>query len=81
MVELALPERNSKTWFSQTLTEGKVWPKPQGANRTREFKVYRWSPDDDAKNPRVDTYMSTWTIAGRWCSTRSSRSRTRSIRR
>jgi succinate dehydrogenase / fumarate reductase iron-sulfur subunit len=48
MVELALP-KNSQ------VTEGKVWPKPQGANRTREFKVYRWSPDDDA-NPRVDTY-------------------------
>jgi succinate dehydrogenase / fumarate reductase iron-sulfur subunit len=48
MVELALP-KNSQ------VTEGKVWPKPQGANRTREFKIYRWSPDDDA-NPRVDTY-------------------------
>ena len=35
MVELALP-KNSQ------VTEGKVWPKPQGANRTREFKIYRW---------------------------------------
>ena len=48
MVELTLP-RNSK------VGEGKVWPKPDGANRIREFKVYRWSPDDDA-NPQVDTY-------------------------
>jgi succinate dehydrogenase / fumarate reductase iron-sulfur subunit len=62
MVELALP-KNSQ------VTEGKVWPKPQGANRTREFKIYRWSPDDDA-NPRVDTYTWTWTIAGRWFWTR-----------
>ena len=47
MVELALP-KNSR------ITEGKVWPKPEGAN-VREFGIYRWSPDDDA-NPRVDTY-------------------------
>ncbi|NNJ73638.1 MAG: succinate dehydrogenase iron-sulfur subunit [Anderseniella sp.] len=48
MVELTLP-KNSQ------VGDGKVWPKPDGANRTREFKVYRWSPDDDA-NPQVDTY-------------------------
>ena len=48
MVELALP-KNSQ------MTEGKTWPKPAGAKNLREFRVYRWSPDDDA-NPRVDTY-------------------------
>src|SRR3546814_10070214 len=25
------------------------------AKRVREFKIYRWSPDDD-ENPRLDTY-------------------------
>ena len=48
MVEFALP-KNSR------ITGGKVWPKPQGATETREFKVYRWNPDD-GKNPGVDTY-------------------------
>jgi len=48
MVELALP-KNSK------ITEGKKYPAPTGAKRTKTFKVYRWSPDDDA-NPRVDEY-------------------------
>ena len=48
MVEFALP-KNSK------ISGGKEWPKPHGANDTREFKVYRWNPDD-GKNPSVDTY-------------------------
>jgi succinate dehydrogenase / fumarate reductase iron-sulfur subunit len=48
MVELALP-KNSQ------ITEGKVWPKPAGATNTREFRVYRWSPDD-GKNPSIDTF-------------------------
>jgi len=48
MVELALP-KNSQ------ITEGKTWPKPQGATNLREYRIYRWSPDDDA-NPRIDTY-------------------------
>ena len=50
MVELALP-RNSK------IKKGKVWNKPSGAEKktAKEFKVYRWSPDDN-ENPRVDTY-------------------------
>ena len=48
MVELTLP-RNSK------VGQGKVWPKPEGAANLREYKVYRWSPDDD-QNPHVDTY-------------------------
>jgi succinate dehydrogenase / fumarate reductase iron-sulfur subunit len=48
MAEFTLP-KNSR------VTEGKAWPKPQGAAETREFRVYRWNPDD-GKNPRVDTY-------------------------
>src|SRR6266516_3542937 len=49
MVEFALP-RNSR------ITGGRTWPKPAGATETREFKVYRWNPDD-GKNPGVDTYF------------------------
>ena len=48
MVELALP-KNSK------VGTGKTWDKPEGANNVREFKIYRWNPDD-GENPRVDTY-------------------------
>jgi len=48
MVELALP-KNSQ------VTEGKKYPAPAGAKRIKTFKVYRWSPDDDA-NPRIDEY-------------------------
>ena len=43
MVELTLPKNSQPK-------PGKVWPKPQGAKNTREFKIYRWSPDD-AENP------------------------------
>ena len=49
MVEFALP-KNSR------ISGGKSWPKPVGATETREFKVYRWNPDD-GKNPSVDTYF------------------------
>jgi succinate dehydrogenase / fumarate reductase, iron-sulfur subunit len=48
MVELTLP-KNSK------VTEGKTWPHAPGAKHEREFRIYRWSPDD-TENPRVDTY-------------------------
>ena len=48
MVEFALP-KNSR------ITGGKIWPKPPGATQLREFKIYRWNPDD-GKNPRTDTY-------------------------
>src|ERR1700721_2142145 len=48
MVEFALP-KNSK------ITEGKTYPAPAGAKRTKTFKVYRWSPDD-GQNPRIDSY-------------------------
>ena len=48
MAQFTLP-KNSK------YTEGKTWPKPADATKVTEFRVYRWSPDDD-QNPRVDTY-------------------------
>ena len=49
MVELALP-KNSQ------ISEGKVWPKPDGAKNVREYRIYRWNPDD-GENPRIDTYF------------------------
>jgi succinate dehydrogenase / fumarate reductase iron-sulfur subunit len=48
MAEFNLPQ-NSR------LVAGKTWPKPAGAAKLTEFKVYRWSPDD-TENPRTDTY-------------------------
>ncbi|HEY8580171.1 MAG TPA: succinate dehydrogenase iron-sulfur subunit, partial [Beijerinckiaceae bacterium] len=49
MVEFALP-KNSRP------TAGKTWPKPAGASNVREFRVYRWNPED-GQNPRIDTYF------------------------
>jgi succinate dehydrogenase / fumarate reductase iron-sulfur subunit len=48
MVEFALP-RNSK------VGKGKTVKAPADAKRVKDFKVYRWNPDD-GKNPVVDTY-------------------------
>ena len=50
MVQLTLP-RNSK------ISEGRSWNKPEAkrANRFKEFRIYRWNPDDGA-NPRIDSY-------------------------
>ena len=48
MVQLTLPKNS-------TVGEGKVWDKPAGATSLREYRIYRWSPDDGA-NPHVDTY-------------------------
>lgn len=47
MAEFTLP-KNSK------LIKGKHFPST-GGTRIKKFKIYRWSPDDDA-NPRTDTY-------------------------
>ena len=47
MAEFSLP-KNSR------ITQGKHYP-AKDAKNPRTFKVYRWSPDDDA-NPRTDTY-------------------------
>ena len=49
MVELALP-KNFK------VDEGKAWTPPRGARNVREYRVYRWNPDD-GQNPRLDTYF------------------------
>ena len=49
MVELTLP-KNSQ------INPGKVWDKPQGVTNLKEFKIYRWNPDD-GKTPQVDTYF------------------------
>src|SRR6185312_12345259 len=48
MVELTLP-RNSK------VVPGKTWNKPASKRGWKEFRVYRWNPDD-GQNPRMDTY-------------------------
>jgi succinate dehydrogenase / fumarate reductase iron-sulfur subunit len=37
------------------ISAGKTHDAPAGATNVREFKVYRWNPDDGA-NPRTDTY-------------------------
>ena len=47
MVQLTLPQ-NSK------IKQGKTWDKPAGVANPREFKVYRWNPDD-GENPSVDS--------------------------
>jgi succinate dehydrogenase / fumarate reductase, iron-sulfur subunit len=49
MAEFTLP-KNSR------VTEGKAWPQPMGANNLKEFRVYRWNPED-GQNPRIDTYF------------------------
>src|ERR1700738_4846563 len=48
MAEFTLP-RNSK------IGVGKTFAGPPGATRLREFKIYRWNPDD-GKNPLIDTF-------------------------
>jgi succinate dehydrogenase / fumarate reductase iron-sulfur subunit len=49
MVEFNLP-RNSR------VGTGQAFPAPSGAKNVREFKIYRWNPDD-GQNPRTDTYQ------------------------
>jgi len=49
MVELALP-KNSK------VTQGRAWPAPLQARELREYRIYRWNPED-GRNPRLDTYQ------------------------
>ena len=48
MAEVSLPA-NSK------VGDGKSWPGPDGAKRTKTFRIYRWNADD-GDNPRMDTY-------------------------
>jgi succinate dehydrogenase / fumarate reductase iron-sulfur subunit len=49
MVQLTLPN-NSK------IKPGTDWPTPRGAKDLREYRVYRWNPDD-GQNPHIDTYQ------------------------
>ena len=49
MAEFTLPA-NSK------LRVGKTHAAPDGAKRTRKFKVYRWNPEDE-ENPSTDIYQ------------------------
>jgi succinate dehydrogenase / fumarate reductase iron-sulfur subunit len=49
MAEFRLP-KNSR------ITKGKTFSAPDGATRTKTFRVYRWDPDDGT-NPRVDSYV------------------------
>jgi succinate dehydrogenase / fumarate reductase iron-sulfur subunit len=48
MAEFTLPANS-------IVKQGKSFPAPDGAKRTRRFKIYRWDPDGD-ENPRTDTY-------------------------
>jgi len=48
MVELALPRGSQPK-------RGKTWDKPDGAKNTRDFKVYRYDPEQGG-NPSWDTY-------------------------
>jgi len=48
MAEFTLPANS-------IIGKGKAHPAPDGAKRTKTFKVYRYDPDSEA-NPRVDTY-------------------------
>jgi succinate dehydrogenase / fumarate reductase iron-sulfur subunit len=49
MVQFNLP-KNSQ------VTTGKTWPKPAGGKNLREYRIYRWNPED-GRNPRMDTYF------------------------
>jgi len=48
MVQFTLP-KNSK------IAQGKTWPHPAKTSAEREFRIYRWDPED-GRNPRIDTY-------------------------
>ncbi|MEZ5535143.1 MAG: succinate dehydrogenase iron-sulfur subunit [Thiolinea sp.] len=48
MAEFKLPANS-------VVKQGKTWPAPQGATRTKNFKVYRYDPDT-GENPRWDTF-------------------------
>jgi succinate dehydrogenase / fumarate reductase iron-sulfur subunit len=49
MVQFTLPKNS-------TITVGKTWPKPAGGKNLREYRIYRWNPEDGS-NPRIDTYF------------------------
>jgi succinate dehydrogenase / fumarate reductase iron-sulfur subunit len=45
------------------ITGGKTHKAPAGAKRVREFKVYRWNPDD-GQNPRTDIFELDLDVCG-----------------
>jgi len=48
MVAFTLPKKSR-------VVGGKTWPRPANATNLREFKIYRYDPEDH-RNPHVDTY-------------------------
>ncbi|MBL7241031.1 succinate dehydrogenase iron-sulfur subunit [Komagataeibacter rhaeticus] len=48
MVEFRLPKNS-------TVGKGRIFTATPGASNVKNFRIYRWSPDDD-RNPVVDTY-------------------------
>ena len=48
MVQLTLP-RGSR------IKTGRTWNRPEGKGKWKEFRVYRWNPED-GENPRIDGY-------------------------
>ena len=48
MVQLTLPKNS-------TTSEGETFKAAPDARNVKRFRIYRWSPDDEA-NPRIDTY-------------------------
>jgi len=53
MVEFVLPPNSRPT---EGKTWPRTWPKPEGARTLREFRIYRYDPDN-AANPRIDTFF------------------------
>ena len=49
------PWSNSPSPRTPARRPGKSWPAPAAAKRTKDFRVYRYNPDEDA-NPRIDIY-------------------------
>lgn len=49
MAEFSLPANS-------IVKEGKSWPAPEGATRTKKFIVYRYDPES-GENPRLDTFI------------------------
>lgn len=47
--------RNFNVSAESRIEEGKTWPAPSGAKRTRKFAIYRYDPESD-RNPRIDTF-------------------------
>ena len=63
MVQLTLP-RNSK------VQRGKTWNEPENKGKWKEFRVYRWNPDDERESAPRHLLGRRRSAAGRWFSTR-----------